>query len=94
MTNFRLFGISCEWQTVLQMGRKHCRKKEKLLNKAISPFPTVFSKDLYSLNIKMTDFRLFQIDGNFKFHVNGQKTLPENDKLLIMSNLSFSHSVF
>ena len=28
-------------------GRKHCRKRRNCLLRAISPFPTVFSKDLY-----------------------------------------------
>ena len=61
-TNFRLFQtervcrrqfqIWWKWQKALEMGRKHCGKKEKLLIWAISPFPTVFSKDLYCRHVK------------------------------------------
>ena len=34
-------------QKVIQMGRKHCRKRRKCLLEAISPFSTVFSKGLF-----------------------------------------------
>ena len=32
---------------VLQMGKKHCRKRRNCSLRAISPFPIVFLKDLY-----------------------------------------------
>ena len=35
-------------KNVSQTGRKHCGKKEKLLAKEILPFPTLFSRNLYS----------------------------------------------
>ena len=41
-----------EWQKVLQMGRKHCGKRRNCSLRAISPFPTVFSKDLYWRHVK------------------------------------------
>ena len=34
------------------MGRKHCRKRRNCLLLAISPFPTVFSKDMYCRHVK------------------------------------------
>ena len=53
-TNFRLFQIErlcrrqfkiCrKWQKVIQTGRKHCGKRRNCSLRAISPFPTVFSK--------------------------------------------------
>ena len=62
-TNFRLFQtergcrrqfqIWWKWQKVLQMGRKHCGKRRNCLLKAISPFPTLFSKDLYCRHVKI-----------------------------------------
>ena len=60
--NFRLFQIEriCRrrfkiwwnWQEVLQKGRKHCGKRRNCSLQAISPFPTVFSKDLYCRHVK------------------------------------------
>ena len=62
MTNCRLFQtqrvcrqqfqIQWKWHKVLQAGRKHCGKRRNCLIQAISPFPTVFSKDLYCSHIK------------------------------------------
>ena len=56
MTNFRLLQTErdCKWQfrvwwkwwKVFQKGTKHCGKRRNCLLWAISPFPTVFSKDL------------------------------------------------
>ena len=37
---------------VIQKGRKQCRKRRKSLEQAISPFPTVFSKELYCKHIE------------------------------------------
>ena len=37
---------------VLQTGRKHCGKRENCSLRAISPFPTEFSKDLYGRQLK------------------------------------------
>ena len=34
------------------MGRKHCGKRRNCSLRAISPFPAVFSKDLYSRRVK------------------------------------------
>ena len=62
MTNFKLFQIErvCRWQfqiwliwlKVFQKGRKHCGKRRNCSLLAISPFPTVFSKDLYCKHVK------------------------------------------
>ena len=44
---------SClNWQKVLHTGRKHCGKRRSYSLQAISPFPLVFSKDLYCRHIK------------------------------------------
>ena len=37
---------------ILQMGRKHCGKRRNYLLRAISPFPTVFSKDMSCRHVK------------------------------------------
>ena len=37
---------------VLQTGRKHCGKRRNCFSRAISPFPTVFSKDLYCRHVE------------------------------------------
>ena len=41
------FKFDENWQKVLQRGRKQYEKKRKCKSSAISPFPTVFLKDLY-----------------------------------------------
>ena len=61
-TDFRLFQMErvCrrqiriwwKWQKILQTGRKHCGKRRNCSSRAISPFPTVFSKDLNSRHVK------------------------------------------
>ena len=61
-TNFRLFQtkrvcrrqfqILWKWQKALQTCRKHCGKRRNCSLGAISPFPTVFSNDLYSRHVK------------------------------------------
>ena len=60
-TNFRLFQtervcrqqfqIWRKWQKVIQTGRKHCGKRRNCSLRAISPFPTVFSKGLFPRGI-------------------------------------------
>ena len=59
--------------------------------------PSLFAKQLIVDSSKLRDF----VEDNFKFDENGreklenrQKTMWEKEKLLIMSNFSFSHSVF
>ena len=56
-TNFRLFQtervcrrqfqIWWKWQKAIQTVRKHCGKRRNCSLRAISPFPTVFSKGLF-----------------------------------------------
>ena len=36
----------------LQKGRKHCRKRKNCSSRAMSPFPIVFSKDMYCRHFK------------------------------------------
>ena len=60
--NFRLFQsnrvskwhcwIWWRWQKVLKMGKKHRGKRRNCSLWAISPFPTVLSKDLYCRHVK------------------------------------------
>ena len=53
----------------LQTGRKHCGKRRNCSLRAISPFPTLFSKDLCSRHVKTREMinrsRTFQ-NGNYK----------------------------
>ena len=61
-TNFRLFQtervcrrqfqIRGKWQKIIQTGRKHCGKRRNSLLRAISSFPTVFSKGLLPRAVK------------------------------------------
>ena len=37
---------------VIQTGRKHCEKRRNCSLRAISPFPTVFSKGLFPMGVK------------------------------------------
>ena len=43
----RQFQICRKWQKVIQTSRKHCGKRRTCSLRAISPFPTVFSKGLF-----------------------------------------------
>ena len=60
MKDFRLFQtervyrrqFSDLMQTVIQRTRKLCGKRRNCSLRAISPFPTVFSKDLYCRHVK------------------------------------------
>ena len=62
-TNFTLFQIErvCrrqfqvwwKWRKVLLKGRKHCGKRRNCLWRAISPFPTLFPKDLYCRHVNI-----------------------------------------
>ena len=64
MTNFRhfqtegicrrQFRIWWKWQKLVKTGRKHRGKRRNCSLWAISPFPTVFSKDLYCRHCKKT----------------------------------------
>ena len=85
-TNFRLYQIKrvcrrqfqiwSKWQKVLQMGWKHCGKRRNCSLRAISPFPTVFSKDLHCRHVKTRAclgtgyiiFRLVKIQSHGKNH--------------------------
>ena len=60
-TNFRMQNWKSKQTKILDLpktaesslkGRKHCGKMRNCLSQAISPFPTVFSKDLYFRQIK------------------------------------------
>ena len=46
------FQIWWKWWKVLWRGRKHCGKRRNCSSRAISSFPTVFSKDLYCRHVK------------------------------------------
>ena len=46
------FQVWQRWSKVLQMGRKYCEKRRNCSLRAISPFPKVFSKDLFFRNVK------------------------------------------
>ena len=46
------FQISWKWKKVLRTGRKHCGKRRNCSLRAISPFPTEFSKYLHCRHVK------------------------------------------
>ena len=48
----RQFQIQWKWQKSLQMGRKQCEERRNCSLRAISPFPTAFSKDLSCRHLK------------------------------------------
>ena len=48
----RQFQIRRKWQKVIQIDKKHCWKRRNCSLRAISPFPTVFSKGLFPRGIK------------------------------------------
>ena len=48
----RQFQILWKRDKVLYKGRKHCGKRRNCSLRAISPFPSVFSKDLYCRHVK------------------------------------------
>ena len=62
MTNFRLFQheriaednfkFDENGRKFIQMDRKYCGKRRNCLLAAISPFPTVYTKDLYCRYVK------------------------------------------
>ena len=87
------------------MGRKHCGKRRNCSLRAISPFPTVFSKGLFPRGVKRChcvgirhrQLTLSQTSPVWFLRVCSTsllKTLWEKKKLLVMSNFFFSHSVF
>ena len=51
----RQFQIWWIWQKVLRMGRKPSGKRRNCSSRAISPFPTVFSKVSSSRHVKTRD---------------------------------------
>ena len=46
------FQMLSEWQKVPEKGRKHSGKRRNCSLRAISPFSTVFSKDLFCGHVK------------------------------------------
>ena len=48
----RQFQIWRKWKKVIQTGRKHYGKRRNFSLRAISPFPTVFSKGLFHRGVK------------------------------------------
>ena len=104
-TNFRLFctervcrgqfQICWKWQKILQTGRKLCGKRRNCLLWAISPFPRVFLKDLYSRHIKI---RI--VWERVKMHLKWEQVpcrvenIVRKGEIACSSNFSFSHNVF
>ena len=60
--NFRLFRMKefadekFKFDENGRKGRKHCGKRINCSLRAISPFPTVFSKDVYCRHVKTMAF--------------------------------------
>ena len=64
----RQFQIKWKWQKVLQMGRKHYRKRRNYLFLAISPFWQFVSKDLHCRHIKIRACLGKNVSHTFKEH--------------------------
>ena len=53
LSKILLFGKELtNFDAALNLSRMHCGKRRNCLLRAISPFPTVFSKDLYCRHVK------------------------------------------
>ena len=89
------------------MGRKHWGKRRNFLLQAISPFPTVFEKDLNCRHVKTRDVwekvKLVSYLINPFLHIYSslcieeksfRKTLWKKMKVLKMTNFTFFHNVF
>ena len=76
----RQFQIGWKWQKALQMGRKHWGKRRNCSLWAISPFPSVFLKDLYYRHVKSRvclekgEVKLFLLSAN-AFNVDQSQNL-------------------
>ena len=86
----RQFQIRGDCQKVLQMSRKHCGKQRNCSLRAISPFSTVFSKDLNCRHVKTRaclgeELTLSQTSTGFlSFCIRSLlKILWEKEKLLV-----------
>ena len=69
------------------MVRKHCGKRRNCSSRAISPFPTVFSKGLYCRHVKTRACLGKGLQRSLL------KTLVEQEKMLITGIFFFSHKV-
>ena len=78
----RQFQIWWKWQIVLQISRRHCGNRRNCLLQAISPLPCVFNALPHNDNFWRP------------WETSLLKTLWAKEKLLVMSNFSFCHSVF
>ena len=89
------------------MDRKHCGKRRNCSLRAISLFPTVFSKGLYCRHVKpglvweRVKHGYYLINKMFNTFPNKPwflrvctTSLWEKEKLFVTINFSFSHSVF
>ena len=87
------------------MGRKLCRERRNCLLQAISPFPTVFSKDLYCRQVKTRACRqliAFPSQNKFSYGftnlcnmvhmIANLKCSPTYNYLHVFNFLSDSHS--
>ena len=73
------------------MGRKHYGKRRNCSLRSISPFPTVFSRDLNGRHVKI---RLVWERVDDLETRNLLKTLRKEEKMLVTSIVPFSHNVF
>ena len=83
-------------EQIILIGRKHRGKRRNCSLRAISPFPTGFSKGLFSRGIKRWEWVNRFPNKPWFLRVCSTsllKTLGEKEKLLVTSNFSFSHSV-
>ena len=74
----RQFQIWWKWQKLLKICRKHCGKRRNCSLRAISPFPSVFSKDLYCRQVKAKAFFGKGLKATITWSAIKQALGPEN----------------
>ena len=95
----RHFQICWKWQNTDENDRKRCGKRWNCLSWAISPFPTVFSKDLYCSHVKNKgllgkELTIYHTCLTFNYPQKLLKTVLGKEKMLVISIFSFTHSGF
>ena len=79
-----------KWQKVLPTSRKHCGKRRNCSLRAISPFPTVFSKDLHCRQVRQR-FVWEKVKGTKHFLERRNCWLPASCPVLFSKSWCFGH---
>ena len=82
-----------KWKKVLQNGWKHSGKRRNCLRWSFSPFPTVFSNDLYCRHVKKKQWLVWERDNAISVW-EWAENIVEKGENAGYQHLSFSHNVF